>query len=146
MRVRILGQYIPTSLAVLALIEALLCFFALYAAVCIRFQVGVRGLPQLVEEFGPLWPRGAAFSSIVVTCLLAFGLYNSQQRTQQLSGVLARLLLALLVSSCVFTALFYVFPSRHLFRGVAGLTVILAVCGVLTSRLIFARVADEDIF
>jgi sugar transferase (PEP-CTERM system associated) len=145
MRVRILGQYIPASLAVLALIEALLCFFALYAAVCIRFQVSVSRLPEVVEEFGPLWPRGVAFSAIVVTCLLAFGLYNSRQRAQ-LSGVLARLLLALLVSSCVFAALFYVFPRRHLFRGVAALAMILAVCGVLTSRMVFARVADEDIF
>ena len=49
MRVRILGQYIPSSLAVLALIEALLCFLALYAAVCIRFQVGVSGLAGLVR-------------------------------------------------------------------------------------------------
>ena len=145
MRVRILGQYIPASLAVLAVIEALLCFFALYAAVLIRFQVGVSGLLERVEEFGPLWPRGIAFSAIVVTCLLAFGLYNSRQRIQ-LSGVLARLLLALAVSSCVFAALFYVFPSRHLFRGVAALAVALAVCGVLTSRMVFARVADEQIF
>jgi sugar transferase (PEP-CTERM system associated) len=145
MRVRILGQYIPASLAALAVIEALLCFFALYAAVCIRFGVGVSGLLERVKEFGPLWPRGIAFSAIVVTCLLAFGLYNSRQRTQ-LSGVLARLLLALVVSSCVFAALFYVFPSRHLFRGVAGLAILLAVCGVITSRMVFARVADEGIF
>ena len=78
MRVRILGQYIPASLAVLALIEGSLCFLALYAAVCIRFQVGISRLPELAEEFGPLWPRGVAFSVIVVTCLLAFGLYNSR--------------------------------------------------------------------
>src|SRR5215472_16271784 len=145
MRVRILGQYVPASLAVLALIEGLLSFMALYAAVCIRYQVGVNRLPQVMKEFGPLWPRGVAFSAIVVTCLLAFGLYNSRQRTQ-LSGMLARLVLALVVSSCAIAVLFYMFPSRHLFRGVEALTVVLAVCGVLTSRLIFARVADEDIF
>jgi sugar transferase (PEP-CTERM system associated) len=145
MRLRILGQYIPTSLAVLAVIEALLCFLALYAAVMLRFQVGVKQLPELAGEFGPLWPRGVAFSIIVVTCLLAFGLYNTRQRTQ-LSGTLARLLLALLVSSCVFAALFYFFPSRHLFRGVAALTVVLAVCGVLTSRLVFVRVVEDELF
>jgi sugar transferase (PEP-CTERM system associated) len=145
MRVRILGQYIPSSLAMLAVIEALLCFLALYAAVCIRFQVGVAGLPALAQEFGPLWPRGAAFSAVVVTSLLAFGLYNSRQRAP-LSGMLARLFLALLVSSCAIAVLFYIFPSRYLFRGVAALTVVLAVCGVLTSRLVFSRVADEDIF
>src|SRR6516162_8365059 len=137
MRLRILGQYIPTSLVVLALIEALLSFLAVYAAVCIRFQVGVSGLPTLVEEFGPLWPRGVAFSAIVVTCLLAFGLYNSRQRTQ-LSGVLARLLLALLVSSCAIAALFYAIPTQHLFRSVAAIAIVLVTGGVLTARLVFA--------
>jgi sugar transferase (PEP-CTERM system associated) len=145
MRVRVLGQYIPASLAVLALIEAALAFFALYAAVFIRFQASVSTLPELVREFGPLWPRGIAFSAIVVTCLLAFGLYNSRQRAQ-LSGILARLLLALLVSSAATAALFYLVPSLHLFRGVAALAVILTVCAVLASRVIFARVADEEIF
>src|SRR5215472_568130 len=145
MRLRILGQYIPTSLAVLALIEALLCFLAVYAAVLLRFQVGVSRLPEVMRQFGPLWPRGIAFSAIVVTCLLAFGLYNSRQRAQ-LSGILARLLLALLVSSAAIAALFYLVPSLHLFRGVAALAVILTVCAVLASRVIFARVADEEIF
>jgi len=145
MRVRILGQHVPASIAALALIEALLCFLAIYAAMCIRFQVGVSQLPKLVEEFGPLWPRGVAFSVIVVTSMLAFGLYNSRQRPQ-LSAVLARLLLALLAASSAIAVLFYVIPTQHLYRGVAAVAVVLSVCGVLAARLIFAHVADEDIF
>ena len=145
MRVRILGQYVPASIATLALIEAMLCFLAVYAAMCLRFRVGVSQLPKLAEEFGPLWPRGVAFSAIVVTSLLAFGLYNSRQRTQ-LSAILARLVLALLASSCAIAVLFYVIPTQHLYRGVAALAVVLSVCGVFTSRLIFAQVADEEIF
>jgi hypothetical protein len=92
----------------------------------------------LVEELGPLWPRLLAFSAIVVTCLWAFGLYDSRQRTQ-LSGVLARLLLALLVSACAIAALFYFFPRGHLFRGVEGLAFILAMFAVLSAPLVFAR-------
>ena len=145
MRVRILGQYLPASLAVLALVEGALSFLALYAALFIRFRAGVHDLPQLTQEFGPLWPRGVAFSMIVTTCLLAFGLYNTRQRTQ-LTGLLARLLLALLVSACAVAALFYVIPTIHPFRGVAAIAVILSVCGVLASRAVFARVADEEIF
>jgi len=145
MRVRILGQHVPASIAALALIEALLCFLAIYAAMCIRFQVGVSQLPKLVEEFGPLWPRGVAFSVIVVTSMLAFGLYNSRQRPQ-LSAILARLLLALLAASSAIAVLFYVIPTQHLYRGVAAVAVVLSVCGVLAARLIFAHVADEDIF
>jgi sugar transferase (PEP-CTERM system associated) len=52
----------------------------------------------------------------------------------------------LLVSSCAIAALFYVMPSLHLLRGVAALAVILALGAVVGSRLIFARVADEEIF
>jgi sugar transferase (PEP-CTERM system associated) len=143
MRVRILGQYLPASLAMLALVEGALSFLALYAALRIRFPRDT--LDALAQEFGPLWPRSFAFSAIVVTCLLAFGLYNSRQRTQ-LSGILARLLLALLVSSCAVAALFYILPTNHPFRGVAAIAVILSVCGVLASRAVFARVADEEIF
>ena len=119
-----------------ALNEAVLCVLVVCTAVWLWWQ----GLAfAAFGEFGPLWPGGVAFAAIVVTCLLAFGLSNSRQRTQ-LSGVVARLLLALVVSSCVFAALFYVFPSRHLFRGVAGLAIVLAVCGVLTSRMVLALV------
>ncbi len=142
MRVRILGQYVPASLAVLALVEAALCYLALYAALLIRFQVDFR---TLRHELGPLWPRGIAFSAIVVTCLLALGLYNSRQRTQ-LSSILARLLPALLASACVTAALFYGVPSLRLGRGVAALAIILGTCAVLTTRLVFTRIADEDIF
>jgi FlaA1/EpsC-like NDP-sugar epimerase len=145
MRVRILGQYVPASLALLALIEAVLAFLALYAAASIRFEVGVHELPQVEELYGPLWPRGLAFSIIVIGCLLAFGLYNSRQRVQ-LSGVMARVLVALVVSSCAVAALFYVVPSLHLGRGVAALALILVMCSVVVSRLVFARVAEEDIF
>ncbi len=145
MRVRVLGQFVPASLALLALIEAVLAFLALYAAASIRFDVGMSELPALEQQYGPLWPRGVAFSAIVVGCLLAFGLYNSRQRVQ-LSGILARVVVALVVSACATAALFYVVPSLHLGRGVAGLAVLLVLCGVMVSRLAFARVADEEIF
>jgi sugar transferase (PEP-CTERM system associated) len=145
MRVRILGQYVPASLALLALIEALLAFIALYAAASIRYDIFVHELPEVEEQFGPLWPRGVAFSVIVVGCLLAFGLYNSRQRVQ-LSGVIARVVVALVVSSLAIAALFYVVPSLHLGRGVAALALLLVMCGVVVSRLVFARVAEEDIF
>jgi len=145
MRVRILGQYVPASLALLALIEAVLAFLALYAAASIRFDAGVHELPEVEQQYGPLWPRGVAFSVIVIGCLLAFGLYNSRQRVQ-LSGVMARVVVALVVSSCATAVLFYVVPSLHLGRGVAALALLLVTCGVMASRLVFARVAEEDIF
>ena len=145
MRVRILGQYVPTSLAVLAIVEAMLAFVALYAAVCIRFQIGVSELHALEHTFGPLWPRGAAFSAIVVTCLLAFGLYSSRQRAQ-LTGIFVRVAAALVVAACTIAAVFYVVKVLQVGRGITGLAVTLTGAALLVSRVVFGRAVDEDIF
>src|SRR6266446_9413619 len=145
MRIRVLGQYVPVSLAVLALIEAALAFLALYAAVLIRFQAPIKHLSSLEQELGPLWPRGLLFSVIVAVCLLAFGLYSSRQRAQ-LGGIFVRLVAALAVASGAIAAVFYLIPSLQLWRGVSALAVFGTGCGVLISRLVFARVADQEIF
>jgi sugar transferase (PEP-CTERM system associated) len=147
MRIRVLGQNLPASLAVLALIEGLLAFLALYAAVSIRFQTAFNHLWELEQQFvlGPLLLRGLTFAAIVVICLLAFGLYSGRQRARP-AGVLVRLGAALLVASGVLAAVQYFVPSLHLWRGVSALAVILVGCGVLASRLVFARAVGQDMF
>ena len=72
MRIRVLGQVVPVSLA----------YLAVYAAVSLRFESRISDLPRLAQELGLLWPRALLFSGIVVICLLAFGLYSSRQREQ----------------------------------------------------------------
>ena len=145
MRIRVLGQYVPVSLGVLALIEVGLAFLALYAAVLLRFQTPIDHLWNLEEELGPLWPRALLFSAIVAICLLALGLYSSRQRAQ-LGGIFVRLVAALLAASGAIAAVFYLIPSLHLWRGVAALAVIGTGCLVLASRLVFARAVDQEIF
>src|ERR1700674_2160057 len=145
MRIRVLGQFVPVPLGVLALIETGFAFLALYAAVLIRSQTPISHLPNLEQELGPLWPRGLAFSLIVAVCLLAFGLYSSRQRAQ-LGGIFVRLVAALVVASGAIAAVFYLIPSLHLWRGVAALAVFGTGCAVLASRLVFARVIDQEIF
>ena len=53
MRVRLLGQFVPASLALLAFIEAVLAFLALYAAASIRFDVGMGELPDSSSSSAP---------------------------------------------------------------------------------------------
>ena len=145
MRIRLLGQNVPISLGVLAVIETTLAFLALYAAVLIRFETPISHLGSLQQELGPLWPRGVAFSAIVITCLLAIGLYSSRQRAQ-FSGIFVRLVVAMVVAFCAISAAFYMIPTLHLWRGVAAIAVTLAGVAVLVSRLVFPRVVDQDIF
>src|SRR5262249_13560963 len=53
---------------------------------------------------------------------------------------------ALVIASCAVAALFYLVPSLRLWRGVEALAVIGAGGGVVLSRLVFARVANQEIF
>src|ERR1700680_1633708 len=145
MRIRVLGQNVPASIAVLALIEAGLAFFALYAAVLIRYDTPVRALRDLEREIAPIWPRAMVFSAIVVVCLLAFGLYSGRQRAQ-FTGLVVRLAAALVVSSAAIAAVFYAFPVLQLWRGIAAIAVVLTGCAVLASRIVFGRAVDQQIF
>ncbi len=145
MRIRILGQHVPISIAVLALSEAAVAFLAVYAAVLIRFETPLGHLKQFEAQFGPLWPRGSMFALIVCVCLLAFGLYSARQRAQ-LSGVLVRVFAALLIASCAVAAGFYLFPRLHLWRGVEALAVTLTACGLVISRIVFVRAVNQDVF
>jgi sugar transferase (PEP-CTERM system associated) len=145
MRIRVLGQHLPTSIAVLAVAEAAIAFVALYAAICIRFETPISHVALLSQKIGPLWPRAGMFAVIVVVCLLAFGLYSARQRSQ-LSGVLVRLGAALVVATCALAAVFYLLPSLQLWRGIEALAVLITVFGLLISRLVFARFVDQEIF
>ena len=42
--------------------------------------------------------------------------------------------------------MFYLFPSLRLWRGVEALAVILAGCGIVGSRLLFARLVNQEVF
>ena len=145
MRIRVLGQFVPTSLAVLAVLEACLAFLALYGAVSLRFETRISDLHRLERELGPLWPRALLFSGTVVICLLAFGLYSSRQR-EQMSDIFVRLVVAMGVASAAIAAAFYVIPALQLWRGIAALAVLGTGFGVLALRTIFVRTVDRDIF
>ena len=145
MRIQVLGQQIPASLAVLAAAEGAVAYLAMYAAVCIRFATSPANLASLEQDIGPLWPRAVMYGAIVLICLLAFGLYSARQRAQ-LSGMLVRVAAALLIATAVLAALFYLVPSLRLWRGVEALAVIMTACGVVISRLVFARVVDQEVF
>src|SRR5689334_17805161 len=145
MRIRVLGQSVPVSIAALALIEALSAFVAMYAAVLIRFDTPLYRLHQLEQHLGPLWPRALVFSAIVTTCLLAFGLYSARQRAP-LSGVVVRLAAALVIASAAIAAVFYILPVLRLWRGVAALSVVISGCALFITRVIFGRAVDQDIF
>jgi sugar transferase (PEP-CTERM system associated) len=145
MRIRLLGQHVYLSIAVLTATEAVVFFGSVYAAVMARFHVDLSAFPDIKELHGAVWPRALVFSAIMVLCLLAFGLYSARQRAR-FAGIVIRVAIALLAGFAVTGTLFYMIPTLWIGRGVDGLAAFGGLCGVVVSRLVFARVVDENIF
>src|SRR6185312_12820905 len=101
--------------------------------------------PDIKELHGALWPRALVFSTIMVLCLLAFGLYSARQRAR-FAGMVIRVAIALLAGFAVTGTLFYMIPALWIGRGVAGLAALGGLFGVVVSRLVFAHLVDENIF
>lgn len=144
MRIRVFGHYLYASIAVLAIIEAVVFFGAVYGAALVRFDGAFRFHPYDPSEIGALWPRAVLFSVVMVLCLLAFGLYSARQRAR-LFGIALRIILAVLMAFAVASALFYLIPNLWIGRGVVGLAALGAFIGMVISRSVFSRVVDEDV-
>jgi len=80
MRIRVLGQNLPSSTAILAVLEAGLFFLVLIGAGLVRFDLNLHAA-DLYE--GSLWPRGMLFSALMFTSLFAFGLAMRRRSDRQ---------------------------------------------------------------
>jgi sugar transferase (PEP-CTERM system associated) len=144
MRIRLLGQHVNSTIAILSVVEAVMFFAAVYAAVLARFHVNFDSLLELRDVVGAVWPRAVLFSAIMVTCLLAFGLYSPRQRAR-LAGVALRVTLALVTGLVITATLFYLVPALWIDPGVVPLAAIGALGGVAVSRGVFSRLIDENL-
>jgi sugar transferase (PEP-CTERM system associated) len=116
-----------------------------YAAVIAYFHVDLGSLPDLRRLPGAVWPRATLFSAVMVTCLLAFGLYSPRQRAR-LAGIALRVGLALVAGLAITVTLFYFIPALRIEQGVISLAATGALCGVTVSRVVFLRLVDENMF
>ncbi len=142
MRIRIFGQYIHGSLAVLAAVELAMLSGAMLVATLLRFQLDLRTI-ELRE--GPLWPRMLLFSVVLIFCLFAFGLYSSRQRAPAF-GIAVRLVAAIGAGTAVTALCFYVVPNVWIGRGVMSIAALVALGGLFASRYVFTHVVDDAAF
>jgi sugar transferase (PEP-CTERM system associated) len=142
MRIRVFGQYLPPSMALLAALEAVLFCLVLIGAGLVRFGLDVNA----VERFqGPLWPRALLFSVMMFTSLLAFGLYSARQRARG-TGLVVRVLAALSAGVAATAVSFFLVPDLWIGRGVMGLAAIGAALAMTGARLLFRHLADGEAF
>ncbi|WP_116812492.1 TIGR03013 family XrtA/PEP-CTERM system glycosyltransferase [Steroidobacter cummioxidans] len=141
MAIRIFQHYWHLHLAVLAVIEGVIFFFAPYAAAYLRFN----SQPLAEEMLGPMLPRGLVFAGVLFVSLAAMGLYNSRQRSR-LAGLIARVAASVIGGAMFITILFYVFPDLHIGRGALLISLVIAFGGSVIARVVFDTLVDEDVF
>ena len=142
MRIRILGQFVHGSLAVLAFVELAVLCGAMLVATLVRFREGVEAIE--IQQ-GPLWPRMLIFSALMMGSLFAFGLYSSRQRALAF-GIALRVVAAICAGTALTAVCFYILPNVWMGRGVMALAAGIAVCALVASRYVYTHIVDDAAF
>src|SRR6185503_11438376 len=92
-------------LGLLALTEAFVVVLALHAAIFLRFAGFSASITAFEAGHGALWPRALATAVVFIAALAAVGLYQLRQRAR-FTGVLVRLLIAMVAAHVAFALIF----------------------------------------
>ena len=142
MSIRIFRMYLKLPIVLLALIETSLLFFAPYFAAAIRFAGELHGG---VPPSGAFWPTAALFALFGVVSLFAVGLYSTRQRAG-FGGVVVRIIAAMVNAAALSAFVYYAAPSVSLGRLLLALTVGVSILSLITTRLLFERIVDQEVF
>src|SRR3984957_6922983 len=142
MRIRLIGEHVHVSIAVLAVVELAFCYAAFVLAAHVRFG---RALTGFEGVYGPLWPRALVFGVVMMLCLLAFGLYSARQRARAF-GIVVRVVAAMTAGIAVTAVVWYVVPGLRVGRGVMILATVASIVAITLTRTVFSRLVDEDVF
>ncbi|MDH3431626.1 MAG: TIGR03013 family PEP-CTERM/XrtA system glycosyltransferase [Gammaproteobacteria bacterium] len=125
----------------MAAIEAMIAFSSLYVAGFIAF-----GSVDLCETvLGPLAPKAVVVALVILTSLVAMGLYQFHQRIYYREAVV-RILVGLSTGCLALAVIFYAFPAVMVSRDLAGIAVGYTLILLLLVRYFFVRTVDENIF
>jgi sugar transferase (PEP-CTERM system associated) len=142
MPIRVFRHYIHVHIAMLAAIEGLVFFLAFCVPGYLR--VGL-GLTDVQPDIASVAPRALLFAVVMLVCMLATGLYSSRQRARA-AGIVVRVATSIFAAAAIIAVLAYSIPQLHIGRGILGLGVLLAFVSAVLVRIVFDRIADENIF
>lgn len=137
---RVFKQYIPATLAVLALVETLIFIASAYAAIYMRFYSGGAAMVEIVPgQFNVL-----VLTVVLGASLTSVGLYQRRTRLA-IAGILVRLTLGFFTAIVALSFIYYLFPNIEMGRGVLALALIFSFSGMLIARVIFVAVTNQDV-
>ena len=139
---RFFKHYIPRSVVLLIVVELVILFLSVFAAVEIRFH----NLP--VEEklsLEPLLPKAISFAFAMWLSMSAVGLHT-RNLASDFAGLMIRIALSFGLGFLGNTIIFYIYPDLFLGRGVMGFAMIVAFFGILVSRTVHQKLTNHWLF
>lgn len=141
--IRVFNHHISVPFALLAIIEACICYVSLPLASYIRFyEEG--GLAYANETIGSIEWRSLLVAVVFFIVMLAMGLYQAQRR-ENIWNILNRATTAYIVGSLVLSIIFYMYPVVYFGRGLFVLTLIISFLGIVFTRIAFESWLDEHV-
>ena len=141
---RLFRHYIPTAFIFLGMIEAVVFLLSFHAAVFIRFSNDSAVIGELI---GPLWPKSIVFALVMMLSMIGLGLYvRSSWSWEGRSAMFLRVLACFVFAIFPLSFVFYVAPELSVWRGPALLSLVVSLVGIISVRLIFFGVVDQELF
>mgnify|MGYP003631033185 CR=1 FL=1 len=140
--VRIFNHHMHSSFYWLLMVDAILFVLAFYAGTYLYFLQDPGGFQ---DYLGQIPARATLFAAVTVLCLAAMGLYEPRMR-EGASGVLLRTAGGFVAATLVMTAIFYLLPELHLWRGIYFYTAVTAFTVNLISRSAFTALTHREEF
>ena len=136
-----INNKIRTPLLIIGGIESLILFSSIYVGGLVVFG----SITTCQEVLGPLAPRAAVVTVILITSMVAMGLYQFHQRLHFHEAVV-RVLVGLGTGCLALAIVFYAFPSVMISRDIATIAIGYALVLLLAVRFYFVRTVDENAF
>jgi sugar transferase (PEP-CTERM system associated) len=132
---RIANHYVSVTAIILFAIEALVLVASVYLGVAIRFEDSAR---LIAAPFANLFPQAATYAFVMIFSMTALGMYQLDYR-EDFRRTLLRLMPAFVLGLGLITLVFYLLPDLYFGRGILGIVMLLAIAGILLTRIIFFR-------
>ena len=142
MSIRFFKMYLKVPIVLLALIEGSLLVFAPYLAAGLHIEY--KSVSQVTPS-GELFPTALLFAIFGLVSLFAVGLYSTRQRSS-LTGVFVRIVASVVNAAALSALAYYVVPDLRIERDLLGITTVLGIALSFTTRLLFERIVDENLF
>ena len=141
---RLFSHYIPASLVILLLVEAVVLYFSVYLGIELRF-IDSSDKAHSISLLEPVHYKALVFSLLMLLSMTAMGLHT-RNIVDNFSSMMIRLFLSFGAGFFIVAIIYYIYPQLFLGRGVVGFTFVVSFIGILLTRTIHQNIDNHKMF